>query len=133
AVLITPWATERFTIERWVTIALASAGVLAGALVMPFQEWGLPAAGFVLGVAGQSVKICADTTVQRDVEDAYLGRAFSVYDMLFNGMYVLAAALSAAILPADGKSYLAVAIIAVGYPVAAMAYRMITRSRVHSA
>ncbi|MFG3437540.1 MFS transporter [Nonomuraea sp. NPDC047897] len=133
AVLITPWATERFTIERWVPIALASAGVLTGVLVMPFQEWGLPAAGFVLGVAGQSVKICADTTVQRDVEDAYLGRAFSIYDMLFNGMYVLAAALSAAILPADGRSYLAVAIIAVGYPTAALVYRMITRPRVPSA
>ncbi|GGO62313.1 MFS transporter [Nonomuraea cavernae] len=126
AVLITPWATERFTIERWVPIALTAAGVLTAVLVMPFQMWGLPAAGFVLGIAGQSVKICADTTVQRDVEDAYLGRAFSIYDMLFNGMYVLAAALSAAILPANGKSYLAVAIIAIGYPVAAAVYRMVT-------
>ncbi|MEQ4715988.1 MFS transporter [Nonomuraea sp. B19D2] len=129
AVVITPYATERFTIERWVPIALSAAGVLTAALVLPFQEWGLPVAGFVLGVAGQSVKICADTTVQRDVEDIYLGRAFSVYDMLFNGMYVLAAALSAMILPANGKSYLAVAIISVGYPVAALVYRMITRQR----
>jgi MFS family permease len=127
AVIITPYATERFTIERWVPIALSAAGVLSAALVLPFQEWGLPVAGFMLGVAGQSVKICADTTVQRDVEDIYLGRAFSIYDMLFNGMYVLAAALSAAILPANGKSYLAVVIISVGYPVAALAYRMITR------
>lgn len=129
AVIITPYATERFTIGRWVPIALASAGVLSAVLVLPFQSWGLPAAGFVLGVAGQSVKICADTTVQRDVEDAYLGRAFSLYDMLFNGMYVLAAALSAAILPPDGKSYLAVAIIGIGYLAAAPAYLAITRSR----
>ncbi|MEV0389901.1 MFS transporter [Nonomuraea sp. NPDC050643] len=128
AVIITPYATERFTIERWVPIALSVAGVLSAALVLPFQEWGLPVAGFVLGVAGQSVKICADTTVQRDVEDIYLGRAFSIYDMLFNGMYVLAAALSAVILPSNGKSYAAVVIIAVGYPVAALAYRMITTS-----
>ncbi|MGW0806195.1 MFS transporter [Nonomuraea sp. NPDC002799] len=128
AVIITPYATDRFGIERWVTIALTAAGVLGAVLVLPFQEWGLPAAGFVLGVAGQSVKICADTTVQRDVEDIYLGRAFSLYDMLFNGMYVLAAALSAMILPANGKSYTAVVIIAVGYPLAALAYRMITTS-----
>ncbi|MEU8246344.1 MFS transporter [Nonomuraea sp. NPDC048916] len=126
AVIITPWAAERFTIERWVTMALTAAGVLTAVLVMPFQTWGLPAAGFVLGIAGQSVKICADTTVQRDVEDTYLGRAFSIYDMLFNGMYVLAAALAAAILPANGKSYLAAAIIAIGYPVAAAVYRMVT-------
>ncbi|NUS02766.1 MAG: MFS transporter [Nonomuraea sp.] len=128
AVIITPYATERFTIQRWVVIALCAAGVLSGALILPFQEWGLPVAGFVLGVTGQSVKICADTTVQRDVEDAYLGRAFSIYDMLFNCMYVLAAALSAAILPPDGKSYAAVVIITAGYPVAAVVYRMITAS-----
>jgi MFS family permease len=126
AVVITPYATEWFGIERWVQIALVSAGVLTAVLVLPFQEWGLPVAGFVLGLAGQSVKICADTTVQRDVEDIYRGRAFSIYDMLFNGMYVLAAGLSALILPADGKSYLAVAIISLGYPLAALAYRMIT-------
>ncbi|MGR6913466.1 MFS transporter [[Actinomadura] parvosata] len=130
AVVITPYTTERFGIERWVQIALVAAGVLTAALVLPFQEWGLPVAGFVLGLAGQSVKICADTTVQRDVEDIYRGRAFSIYDMLFNGMYVLAAALSAAILPPDGKSYVAVVIISLGYPLAALAYRMITaRSR----
>ncbi|NUW44572.1 MFS transporter [Nonomuraea rhodomycinica] len=127
AIVLTPWATERFTLERWVPMALAAAGLVSGALILPFQEWGLPVAGFVLGIAGQSVKICADTAVQRDVEDAYLGRSFSIYDMLFNGMYVLAAALSAAILPPDGRSYLAVAIIALGYPVAALVYRLIVR------
>ncbi|MEO3794808.1 MFS transporter [Nonomuraea sp. B10E15] len=126
AVIVTPYATEWFGIERWVQIAMAGAGVLTAVLVLPFQEWGLPVAGFVLGLAGQSVKICADTTVQRDVEDIYRGRAFSIYDMLFNGMYVLAAALSAVILPPDGKSYAAVLIISVGYPAAALAYRMIT-------
>jgi MFS family permease len=130
AVIVTPWATERFTIERWVSIALAAAGVLTAVLVMPFQTWGLPIAGFVLGIAGQSVKICADTTVQRDVEDAYLGRAFSIYDMLFNGMYVLAAALSASILPANGKSYLTVVIVTLGYLAAALVYWMITPARV---
>lgn len=126
AVIITPYATERFTIERWVSIALAAAGVLTAVLVAPFQAWSLPVAGFVLGIAGQSVKICADVTVQRDVEDAYLGRAFSIYDMLFNGMYVLAAALSAMILPSNGKSYAAVVIVAAGYLAGALIYRMIT-------
>ncbi|GAA3669591.1 MFS transporter [Nonomuraea antimicrobica] len=125
AVIVTPYATERFGIGLWVQIALVAAGVLAAVLILPFQEWGPPAAGFVLGVAGQSVKICADTTVQRDVEDIYRGRAFSIYDMLFNGMYVLAAALSALILPADGKSYAAVMIIGVGYAAAALVYRMV--------
>ncbi|WP_327088598.1 MFS transporter [Nonomuraea sp. NBC_01738] len=132
AVVVTPLATERFTIERWVPWMLATAGVATALLVAPFQEWGLPVAGFVLGIAGQSVKICADTTVQRDVEDVYLGRAFSIYDMLFNGMFVLAAALSALILPANGKSYLAIAIIAIGYVGGGLGYRMLTRRRAAS-
>ncbi|MFD0657228.1 MFS transporter [Thermocatellispora tengchongensis] len=95
AVLVTPWATQRFRIETWVPIMLVTAGVTGVALCAPFQEWGFPVAGFVLGVTGQSVKICADTSVQRDADDAYLGRIFSIYDMLFNGMYVLAAAFAA--------------------------------------
>ncbi|MGI5162544.1 hypothetical protein [Microbispora sp. CA-102843] len=71
------------------------------------------------------MKICADTVVQRDVEDAYLGRAFSVYDMLFNGMTVLGAVLAAALLPPDGRSYLALAVIGVGYLLGAVVYRLI--------
>ncbi|WP_157253960.1 MFS transporter [Nonomuraea typhae] len=127
AVVVTPLVTERLTLERWVPWMLAAAGVATAVLVTPFQEWGLPVAGFFLGVAGQSVKICADTAVQRDIEDTYLGRAFSIYDMLFNGMFVLAAALSAAILPADGKSYLAVGLIAGGYVLSALLYRLAVR------
>jgi hypothetical protein len=126
AALITPWATERFGITNWVPMVLAAAGVLGFALVAPFQEWGMPIAGFVLGVAGQSVKICADTTVQRDIADAYLGRVFSLYDMLFNGMYVLAAAFAAMLLPPNGRSFPVLAIIAAGYIVGALVYRVIT-------
>ncbi|MFD8528987.1 MFS transporter [Streptosporangium canum] len=129
AILVTPWATERFGIERWVQAMLAGAGVLTFALCAPFQQWGFAAGGFVLGIAGQSIKICADTSVQRDVEDAYLGRAFSIYDMLFNGTYVLAAALAAALLPADGRSLPVLGIITAGYLGGAALYRVVTPHR----
>jgi MFS family permease len=127
AALITPWATDRFRPERWIPIMLATAGVLELALCLPFQQIGFLAAGFVLGVTGQSVKICTDTIVQRDVQDAYLGRVFSIYDMLFNGMFVVAAAVAALLLPANGKSYLILVIAAVGYVLSALGYRVITR------
>jgi MFS family permease len=129
AILVTPWATERFGIERWVQAMLAGAGVLTFALCAPFQQWGFAVGGFVLGIAGQSIKICADTSVQRDVEDAYLGRAFSIYDMLFNGTYVLAAALAAALLPADGRSLLVLGLITAGYLGGAALYRVVTPGR----
>lgn len=129
AILVTPWATERFDIERWVPAMLVASGVLTLALCASFQQWGFAASGFVLGIAGQSIKICADTAVQRDVEDAYLGRAFSIYDMLFNGSYVLAAALAAALLPPDGRSMLVLVIIAAGYLAGAVIYRAVTPVR----
>jgi MFS family permease len=129
AILVTPWATERFGIETWVTAMLVTAGVLTLALCATFHQWGFAAAGFVLGITGQSIKICADTAVQRDIEDAYLGRAFSIYDMLFNGTYVLAAALAAVLLPQDGRSPIVMGIITAGYLGGAALYRMITPSR----
>ncbi|TLP66709.1 MFS transporter [Microbispora triticiradicis] len=128
AVLVTPWATERIRIETWVPAMLITCGILEFALCVTFREWGFLGAGLVIGVAGQSVKICADTVVQRDVEDAYLGRAFSVYDMLFNGMTVLGAVLAAALLPHDGRSYPALAVIAVGYLLGAVVYRLVLPS-----
>jgi hypothetical protein len=50
---------------------------------------------------------------------------FSLYDMLFNGMTVLGAVLAAAMLPPNGKSYLALAVIAGGYMLGAMIYRLV--------
>lgn len=126
AVVVTPWATERFGIDTWIPAMLVSAGVLSFALCAPFQQWGFAAGGFVLGLAGQSIKICTDTRVQRDVEDVYLGRAFSIYDMLFNGTYVIAAAIAAALLPADGRSILVLGLITAGYLGGAVVYRMVT-------
>ncbi|GGS73756.1 MFS transporter [Planobispora rosea] len=126
AVLVTPWATERFGIQRWIPAMLVTAGVVTFALCAPFQQWGFAVGGFVLGIAGQSIKICADTMVQRDIEDAYLGRAFSIYDMLFNGSYVLAAALAALLLPPDGRSLPVLGLITAGYVGGAVLYRVVT-------
>jgi len=126
AAFVTPWATDRFRIETWVTMMLVAAGVLELALCVSFQQWGFLAGGFVLGVTGQSVKICTDTVVQRDVADTYLGRVFSIYDMLFNVAFVAAAAVSALFLPANGRSYLALGIVTAGYLVSAVVYRLVT-------
>ncbi|MFF4415985.1 MFS transporter [Streptosporangium sp. NPDC001559] len=126
AVVLTPWATERFEIDTWIPIMLAGAGVLSFALCAPFQQWGFAVGGFVLGLAGQSIKICTDTRVQSDIEDVYLGRAFSIYDMLFNGTYVIAAAIAAALLPADGRSMLVLGLITAGYLGGAVVYRTVT-------
>lgn len=126
AALITPWATERFSPETWIPIMLATGGALELVLCLPFHQAGFLAMGFVLGVTGQSVKICADTIVQRDVGEVYLGRVFSLYDMLFNGMLVLAASVAAFLLPANGKSYVVLAVASLGYVASAIVFRLVT-------
>ena len=76
---------------------------------------------FVVGVAAQGSKICVDTIVQESVDDAYRGRVFSFYDVMFNIAFVSAAAFAALALPADGNSPAVFAVIAVGYAVTAAA------------
>ncbi|HEX9176823.1 MAG TPA: MFS transporter [Mycobacterium sp.] len=60
--------------------------------------------GFLLGAAGQVVKLCADSAMQIDVDDARRGHVFAVQDSLFWLSFVGAAAASAAVIPADGHS-----------------------------
>lgn len=43
----------------------------------------------VLGFAGQLLKINADTTIQRTIDDAHRGRVFSIFDMMINVALVL--------------------------------------------
>ena len=46
-------------------------------------------AAAALGFAGQLLKINADTTVQRTIDDAHRGRVFSIFDMMINVALVL--------------------------------------------
>ena len=62
------------------------------------------ACGFLLGLAGQVVKLCADTAMQLDVDDALRGHVFAVQDSLFWLSFIAATTFSAAMLPADGHA-----------------------------
>jgi MFS family permease len=122
AALITPSATQRFGTTTWITSMLVMAGVAIAAFGLPFQRDLLIIGSFFLGVSAQSVKICVDSTVQQQVDDAYRGRVFSVYDMAFNVTYVAAAAVAATVLPKSGKSFVVMACLAGGYVLAAMIF-----------
>jgi len=122
AALITPSATGRFGTTAWITSMLVLAGVAIAAFGLPFQRDLLIVGSFFLGVSAQSVKICVDSTVQQQVDDAYRGRVFSVYDMAFNVTYVAAAAVAATVLPESGKSFVVMACVAGGYLLAAMIF-----------
>jgi MFS family permease len=122
AAVITPLVTERIRKETWITVQLAFAAVAEVVLAAPFSPVPFIAGGFVLGIAAQGVKLCVDTIMQTIILDAYRGRVFSFYDMIFNGLYVAGFAIAAAILPSTGKSYAALALIGCGYALAAIGY-----------
>ena len=60
------------------------------------------ACGFLLGLAGQVVKLCVDSAMQLDVDDALRGHVFAVQDALFWMSFILAMALAATVIPPDG-------------------------------
>jgi hypothetical protein len=60
--------------------------------------------GFLLGLVGQVVKLCADTAMQIDVDDALRGHMFAVQDALFWMSFIVALTAAAAVIPADGFS-----------------------------
>ncbi len=128
AALITPPVTVRLAKATWITVLLAAGGVSEGLLGATFRQVPFLAAGFALGVVAQGVKICVDTTVQEYVDDAYLGRVFSLYDMLFNAALVLGAAASAPFMPATGKSYPLITMVALGYLTAAVTFALLNRT-----
>jgi MFS family permease len=127
AAVITPVATGRLTKTAWIAWLLACGGILTGVLGVTFRQLPFLALGFALGVVAQGVKICADTIVQQNVDDAYRGRVFSIYDMVFNVAYVAGPAIAAPFMPATGKSYVIVVLLAVGYLLAAAGFAVMSR------
>lgn len=122
AAFVTPVVTERITLRAWILLLLGAAAVtqlVPGAL---FTEPALLVSSYFLGLASQGVKICVDTLVQAGVDDAFRGRVFSLYDVIFNVAFVAAAAVAAVVLPPDGRSHGVLAAVATGYLLTALAY-----------
>ncbi|WKX71513.1 MFS transporter [Streptomyces sp. XD-27] len=120
AAVVTPWAVSRLGTSGWIVACGASAAVLTPGLGLPFEPGPMLVAAFVLGLATQGAKIATDTAVQAAVDDAFRGRIFSLYDVLFNGAFVGAAAVAALMLPSDGRSAVLVVTVAVIYAAVAV-------------
>jgi MFS family permease len=127
AAFATPIATRRMTKQTWITALLVVGAVATAVLGTPFKEAGFLVLGFCLGLAAQGIAICATTILQEDVGDDYRGRAFSFYDMSFNVLFVIGAALSAVIMPVSGKSAGLITAVAIGYLLAAAGYWALSR------
>ena len=127
AAAITPAAVRRIGKHSWVTGLFALAALTEIVFGLPYQIQTILPAALLLGMVAQGSKICVDTLVQEQVEDDFRGRVFSLYDTLFNVTFVAAAVVGSFVLPVSGKSYAMLAVVAVGYAVTAVGYRMAVR------
>jgi MFS family permease len=126
AAVLTPIVVRRIRKEAWTAWLF---GLSAVAFVLPgafYTRTSMLVAAYVLGLSAQGIKICVDTLVQENIDDVYRGRVFSLYDVLFNVVFVAAAAFAAATLPPTGRSYAVLAVSAVAYAVAAVLYARLT-------
>lgn len=89
------YATTNGALAAAAVIQLAGAGLLLPVMVV---------CGFLLGVAGQVVKLCADSAMQIDVDDALRGHVFAVQDALFWVSYIVSVTVAAALIPDDGRA-----------------------------
>lgn len=109
AVVITPLMAPRLGAQRFITACLFIGATTQALLTVSVATdrltlTTLGVTAFVLSIAAQSTKITTDTIVQRDTADEYRGRAFTIYDMLYNLGFMTAAAVLGLFVPDDGRA-----------------------------
>jgi hypothetical protein len=100
---VTPPAVRRWGRYATANGALGLAALLqlgAAGLYLPMMV----GCGFLLGAAGQVVKLCADSAMQLDVDDAMRGHVFTIQDSVFWLSFVAAITAVAAVIPDDGDA-----------------------------
>jgi len=107
---------------RFVVGLLCFAGVVVVATGLQFTQLTTMIATLTITFAYQSSKICADTVVQSDADDAHIGRVFALYDTVNNVLYVAGFAIGVALIPVDGRSRSAVILIGAVFVTTALVY-----------
>jgi MFS family permease len=103
ATVLTPPA-----VRRWGRYAAANGALVAAAMIQ-LAGVGLllpvmVACSFFLGATGQMIKLCADSAMQIDVDDALRGHVFAVQDALFWVSFIAAITVAATLIPEDGHA-----------------------------
>ena len=122
AAVVTPPVVRRIGKARWIVALLVAAGIAQLSLGLVLVPASVLAGALVIGVVGQGVKICVDTTLQERIDDDHRGRVFCVYDTLFNITFVAALLVAALVLPPSGVSRPVVAVVGVLYLLTAVGF-----------
>ncbi|MTJ67003.1 MFS transporter [Nocardia seriolae] len=114
AAAVAPILIPRLGRARTVVSCLVAAIAVQLGLVTPITiatgeterraELLLLAAAFLLGLAGQVIKLTGDAAMQMEIDDAHRGQVFALQDTVFNITFVLALAGTALLIPADARS-----------------------------
>jgi MFS-type transporter involved in bile tolerance (Atg22 family) len=75
-----------------------------------------------LGLAGQAVKVCSDTVIQRDIPDNSLGRVFAIFDMTVNIALVVGIIVVALLAPQSGIAPVLYVVIGILLAIASLWY-----------
>jgi len=127
AALVVPPAARRLSKPALITLLLAVCAVATGAFGETFDQIAFLAFGFFLYLTSQGVAICAVTILQEDVDDAYRGRMFAFYDVMFNVTIAAGALISVGFMPRTGKSPVLMGVVAAAYAVVAAGYWLFSR------
>ena len=104
SVVLTPLAHEKLAPSTWIVMCLVGGSLGQLVLVATHDQLAMTVGILVFGTGVQGAKIAVDTIVQSDTADAYRGRAFSIYDVLFNTAECVAAGVAVLVLPDFGWS-----------------------------
>ncbi|MTD15305.1 MFS transporter [Nakamurella sp. YIM 132087] len=113
---------------RYVVILLVFASLVIFLAGSQFSPPTTMLTALLLSFVYQSSKICADSVVQADSDDAHIGRVFALYDTLNNVLYVAGFAVGAALVPFNGYSMAAVVVVGCVFLASAVGYGLSMRA-----
>ncbi|MFZ2510177.1 MAG: MFS transporter [Gordonia sp. (in: high G+C Gram-positive bacteria)] len=120
AAFTTPLLIHRIG-RRWTIATALILAATAEALLLQLSWISICLSAVLLGLAGQTIKLCGDLAMQADISDTYRGQVFAVQDAVFNIAFVVAMVVAAMVLPVASPNAPVVVLCAVGlYVVAAL-------------
>ncbi|HMS76101.1 MFS transporter [Gordonia sp. (in: high G+C Gram-positive bacteria)] len=124
AAITTPLSVQHLG-RRATLVTALSAGAVVELSVLTYSLPVIYVAAFLLGLVGQTVKLCGDVAMQCDVRDWVRGQVFSVQDATFNVAYVCAITVAAMTVPDDGHTAVLPVIGSVLYLLGIVAVRVL--------
>ena len=95
AALLTPFVLPRLGRIRTIVVGLIGAAIVQVPFVATLTQNSLLIGAFLLGIAGQTIKLTGDASMQTEIDDDHRGRVFALQDTVFNIFFVAALAVAA--------------------------------------